>query len=83
MTDQILVKTSLASLVTRSKHETTEQVYVTVQNKKTWNQITVDHTKGEGENYRKVEEAQVHIWFEKGDKIWKGSFEELQKALFP
>lgn len=48
------------------------------------NQIAVDFTKGEGQDYAKVDEAQITVWIQEktGTRyIWKGTFEEIRHKL--
>lgn len=55
---------------------------LTVDSNKGVHQIHVGFNTGIGENYRRVEEAQVSIWVD-GARLWEGSFDELKKVLAP
>lgn len=57
---------------------------LTVVHEEGHNQLHVGFMTGTGENYRRVDDAQVSAWFTEGDekKVWEGDFAALKEALF-
>jgi hypothetical protein len=57
---------------------------LTVVHEEGHNQLHVGFMTGTGENYRKVDDAQVSVWFTEGKEkmIWEGDFAALKEALF-
>lgn len=61
---------------------------ITVHNKEenTYSQLHVGYMTGTGENYRRVDEAQITVWIETNEKAkaltWIGEFDHLKKLLF-